>query len=739
MKNNLWIYIILALPILAWPPYFFPPDWGKTVIFRSLLAIILFVCLWKFVSNKNKTTRCIELFKKNPVIWALGLLFLVFLLATIFSVDPNFSLWGSPYRGGGFVNFAFYFVFAGLVFKFLNEKSWKIAWTIAISSGIAVCVVAFIQFFGLFNKVFVSMSSEPISTIGNSIMLGIYLLLIFFPTLAFALSEKNKKLKIFYGVSLLIFILGIAISGARAVYLGMIAGIFLFLLFFPKKLKQIKITAISLAIIIVLIITYANLNSTPPKIISQNKIANAVYSQLSIKRALNDERFKAWQVIVKQIAEKPILGWGPENFSVGFDKYYDPKLVSSGWWDRAHNIFLDIGAQAGILGILAYISLFIALFWQLYKIKRTLNPESQILTTGLQATLAGYLVANFFSFDNFATYIIFFFIVGYSLFLINKERENSEFLAYAKNSLKKDWHKLVFTSLLFCILIIFLWQYNLIPFFTNVQINKADILVKNKYCNQAFFIMDKTLISQNYLNAYTRLQYTEFIKTCAEFYPEKNIDYATKGISLLNDVVKIQPLYTRAWLFLGGFTNIIASSENNLNKKHELINQAYYYTDQALKLAPMHPEILITQARIAKTAEDYTAMKNYLNACIILDPTNGECYFYKALSEIYLNQKEQAQLDIKNAEKNNFSTQATESLNLALNAYIYTKDYQNIISIYRNLIIRDPNNYQYRASLAFAYKAVGDYANAKKEAQEVLRLSPETKPNVDAFLRTLPK
>jgi O-antigen ligase len=668
MKNNLWIYIILALPILAWPPYFFPPDWGKTVIFRSLLAIILFVCLWKFVSNKNKTTRCIELFKKNPVIWALGLLFLVFLLATIFSVDPNFSLWGSPYRGGGFVNFAFYFVFAGLVFKFLNEKSWKIAWTIAISSGIAVCVVAFIQFFGLFNKVFVSMSSEPISTIGNSIMLGIYLLLIFFPTLAFALSEKNKKLKIFYGVSLLIFILGIAISGARAVYLGMIAGIFLFLLFFPKKLKQIKITAISLAIIIVLIITYANLNSTPPKIISQNKIANAVYSQLSIKRALNDERFKAWQVIVKQIAEKPILGWGPENFSVGFDKYYDPKLVSSGWWDRAHNIFLDIGAQAGILGILAYISLFIALFWQLYKIKRTLNPESQILTTGLQATLAGYLVANFFSFDNFATYIIFFFIVGYSLFLINKERENSEFLAYAKNSLKKDWHKFVFTSLLFCILIIFLWQYNLIPFFTNVQINKANILAKNKYCGQALNMMDNALKSKSFLDSYARTEYVQITKTCQTFFPEKSTDYITKDYQLLQEAVKTQPLYTRYWVSLGKFASILADKEQGEENKNNLYKQANYYFDQALQLAPGHKEIL----------------------------------------------------------------------NDRLNTDIALENYENLILDYKYLIEQDPNNFQHHASLAYAYKITGDYANAKKEAQEVLRLSPESKPNVDAFLRTLP-
>ena len=46
--------------------------------------------------------------KKNHIIFGLVALFGVFLASCIFSVDLHFSLWGSPYRGGGFINFAFY-------------------------------------------------------------------------------------------------------------------------------------------------------------------------------------------------------------------------------------------------------------------------------------------------------------------------------------------------------------------------------------------------------------------------------------------------------------------------------------------------------------------------------------------------------------------------------------------------------------------------------------------------------
>ena len=115
--------------------------------------------------------------------------------------------------------------------------------------------------------------------------------------------------------------------------------------------------------------------------------------------------------------EKPILGYGPENFSVGFDKYYDPSIPYlnkswGDWWDRAHNIILQTGSDAGFLGIIAYLALFSILLWQLQKLKSAgkeagKQAEFAITAHGIQAALISYLVANFFGFDSFATYIIF--------------------------------------------------------------------------------------------------------------------------------------------------------------------------------------------------------------------------------------------------------------------------------------------------------------------------------------------
>ena len=51
--NFKWLYfagftIVLALPVLTLPPWFFPPDFGKTIIFRSIVAIIFFLFIFQF-------------------------------------------------------------------------------------------------------------------------------------------------------------------------------------------------------------------------------------------------------------------------------------------------------------------------------------------------------------------------------------------------------------------------------------------------------------------------------------------------------------------------------------------------------------------------------------------------------------------------------------------------------------------------------------------------------------------
>jgi len=741
-----WVYtagffIILALPILTISPYFFPADWGKTIVFRSVLAIMLFLFLWQGLYKKsNFSFPCV----KNKVIWALGALFTFFLLATIFSVDHIFSLWGSPYRGGGFVTFAFYFVFAIMAFILFKKEDWQKALDFSIVTGILVSLVAIIQYYSLFSRVFFSNPGRPASTMGNPIILGMYLLLLIFIALVLAIKEAKLPKRIFYFLSALVFLYVILISGSRASYLGLVAGGLFFLLRYPKKILKLKIGVIVCLILGALAIFYINSNSNLPNFLEDNKVFQTVQSRLSLKLVFSDPRFYAWTKIDSKIlAEKPILGYGPENFSVGFDKYYDPSIPYlsqdwGNWWDRAHNVLFDMSAQAGAPAIIAYLALFAVIFWRLHKLKRANeNSEKTMMAHGIQATLIAYLVANFFSFDSFSTYIIFFLLVAYTLHLTCSTGTVIAKSEATKQSKNVVWKKIILVFA-FCVLIIFLWQYNLVPFQINAKINTAEDLSNRKQCAQALSLMDKNLQSHSFLDSYARMQYVEFTKTCNNYFPENNLAYIKKGLDLIKEAVKIQPLYTRYWILLGNSTSALTKQESDATIKNNMIKEASSYFDKALQLAPKHQEILTGQAQMEMAGGNYKAAQNYSEKCITLDSSLGECYFYLGLSKIYQKDTATAKKDIETAGSKLYNINSVTSLSALSDAYGSIPDYVNLALVYEQLIKINPTYAQYHSSLAFFYKQLGRYADARKEALVVLQLSPSSKPNVDAFLKTLP-
>ncbi|MGD0577178.1 MAG: O-antigen ligase family protein, partial [Candidatus Staskawiczbacteria bacterium] len=569
----------------------------------------------------------------------------------------------------------------------------------------------------MFNKIFLSnLGGRPSSTMGNPDLLATYILLLFFIALCYAIKEKVLKTKIFYIFSLLLFLYTIIITGSRAAYLGIAIGAAYFFLFYPKKMKVLKTTFIGMLVVLAGFIFYINAAGQYPKFLEKNSIFNSVAQRVSAHLILTDPRFYAWAKIdYKILMEKPVLGWGPENFSVGFDKYYDPAIPYlnqswGDWWDRAHNIILQTGSDAGILGILAYLFLFIFLFLQLQKLKRhpqesaDKNENPRLIAHGIQATFIGYLVANFFGFDSFSTYLIFFLLVGYALYLISSnttKTENPHEPAVIRINLRI---KSAFMFILFCVLIFFLWQYNILPLQINAKINNASNLADQKQCSQAFSAMDKILKEHSFLDSYARLEYVEFTKTCDNFYPENNLTYIQNGIKLINEAVKIQPLYTRYWIYLGSSTGFMASQEkNNPVAENDLMRQANYYFGKASQLSPKRQEVPIAQAKMEIALEDYNGSQNYLEKCIALNPGLADCYWYLGITEIYKKDIADAQKNIQLAHDKIYDIWSKTSLNELSDAYGSISDYQDLVPVYNGLIAINPNVAQYHSSLAFFY------------------------------------
>ncbi len=788
MENNspiqnkfYWFYligffIILALPLLNLSPWFSPPDWGKIIVFRIVLSILIFLFIYQLLFQRrtagktlNNTPKNAEQFgvvRRNILhssatlpFWLLVALLGIYFLATLFSSDIRFSFLGSPYRSGGFLNFSFYIIFAVLVLLIVRRNDWQKIWDFSIFIGILVSAVAIFQYLGLFSKIVIPFSSRPPSTIGGPTFLAVYLLLLTFLTFFFTVTEKKYLKKFFYFSALLLFLFVILITGSRAAYFGLLVGSFYFLFFwsinFFSSKKKILFLALKILVGILLIISAYGihyLNSQPqlPQFVQDNKILKQVADRLSISLFLDETRFYVWKISLEAVKDRPIFGYGPENFSIGFDKYYNPSGLDidvdwGSWWDRAHNFIFDISATAGIPALIIYFSLFTILFFRLQKLKYTEDDENKqrktrIAAHSIQATFIGYLAANFFSFDVFSTYLISFLLIGYSLYLISSSTAGNITHETTRNRTRKytnsSW-KFVFLFVSISVLLWFIWAFNLKPFQINKEINLALYLSEYKNYNPALLRIEKILPTHTILDAYLRENYVEIIGKYVKERPEMAQNLSPKAIKVLKENIKIRPYYTRNWLLLGDYTNILIEKETRPEFIEKLKKETDAYYKKASELSPFHQEIFIGWAKTGLITGEYQKAKERIQQCIDLAPELGDCRWLKGLSNIYLGETEEAQENIRIADQKNFPVDSKFSLSQLVNAYAKTENYQALIETYHKLIELEPTIPQYHASLSLAYKIIGDYKKAREEAMIVLELSPESKANVEEFLRSL--
>lgn len=749
-------FLILALPLLNIPPWFSPPDWGKTIVFRIILSLLIFVFLWQILSKKNSNTfptivpNMLQEPKRFLAFWLLIALFVIFLLATIFSLDRYYSFWGDPYRSGGFLNFAFYIIFAILAFLILNKKDWQKIWDFSIGIGILVSFVAILQQFKIFAQVLVPYGDRPLSTLGNPIFLAIYLLLLTFLALALAIRKGGKK-RFFYLFSFFLFLFVIFLTQTRAAFIGLTIGFFWFLFFYPKKLLKLKISA--LILLIFLIFGFYFLKTHPEvSLFPRDSLPQKITERLLTTSLIGSSRVSAWKVSLQALKDRPVLGYGPENFSIAFDKYYDPSLPgilrqpgegSTDWWDRAHNFVFEISLTAGLGALLVYLSLFLTLFWQLQKLKK--KSKESLIAHGLQATFLGYLAANFFSFDVFSTYLISFLLIGYSLKLVSQLKipppgERGKEKKFSQTRISKLGRLILFSFLI--LLIWFIWAGNLKPLKINKETYFARHCAKYEYrkCKDALKKMERVLPSHSFLDQYLRLEYVDAIGGWLKVKPEEKFELAQKAARVLRENIKIRPYYTRNWLFLGAYTNYLIEEYQKTQPalSKELEKETNFYFKQAEKLSPKRPELFEEWVKYSLIVGSYQKAKEKAQRCIELKSDRKDCWWLLGLSQIPLGEKEKAKENIEIAGQNGYSVDSKNSLLQLAKMYSINKNYSELVEIYQKLIKIEPQKPQYHGSLATCYKELGLLEKAREEAFRILEIAPEFQEQVEIFLRELP-
>ncbi len=126
-------------------------------------------------------------------------------------------------------------------------------------------------------------------------------------------------------------------------------------------------------------------------------------------------RLSIWKISFVAFKERPILGYGQDNFGYIYASKFIPDKMWNleSWYDRSHDVFFDWLVAAGALGLISYLSLYVIALWLMWGKKSDMPFKERAIITG---ALAGYFVHNIFVFDNLISYILFFFLLAYIAF-----------------------------------------------------------------------------------------------------------------------------------------------------------------------------------------------------------------------------------------------------------------------------------------------------------------------------------
>lgn len=120
------------------------------------------------------------------------------------------------------------------------------------------------------------------------------------------------------------------------------------------------------------------------------------------KSNTGSERLFVWYKTSRLIRDRWIQGYGSGNWKIVFPS----KSVEGSYrlqdqhiqFTRAHNDFLEIWTELGVLGLLAYLGIFGSTFIALFYSYPRSDPGQKPLIAGLAGVLAGYMVIAFLDF-----------------------------------------------------------------------------------------------------------------------------------------------------------------------------------------------------------------------------------------------------------------------------------------------------------------------------------------------------
>ena len=429
------IAVLLALPFVFYPATAFPFVTPKALFSRTLIELVF--VFWVVLALRHRSFAP----PRSVLLALLGAGVAVSLAASLAGVGSERSLWSHYARQGGLVDGLHWLALAAVLASSVRTaRGWRRLLALQTGVGLALALLAVsrargveLPWLGLipernFPRIGV--------TIGNAAWLGWYMAVHLWIALglvarSFLVAAQARPggagpasaarwgARVFYLAAAVLGLWALALSGSMAALAAVGAGALFagagwaFATAGRMRLAALAATgAIAgagvLSAVLVLAPALDLHRGDPPAAApvrpgpadwamggagAENPLAGRMTHPAAVASAMT-RRLAAWEAGLEGIAQRPLLGWGPENFIVAFGRHAAGAAEDLEVHDRAHNLLIEEAVGAGVPGLVLHVLLWSVLFTVVLRAARTMAAGDRALVLCIGASAAAHFTVG---------------------------------------------------------------------------------------------------------------------------------------------------------------------------------------------------------------------------------------------------------------------------------------------------------------------------------------------------------
>jgi O-antigen ligase/Flp pilus assembly protein TadD len=404
-----WLLALIVAPLFfnIYSSRVFEPD--KISLVRSLAMLALAAWLVKLISLGGARFETVARpaawrdWLRVPLLAPVAAFVLIYIISTALSISPSISLFGSYQRLQGlYSTFSYIALFFVAVANLRQRAQVERLLTTVVVTSLPVSLYGILQRYQLDPLPWGGDTRERVTGhMGNAIFLGAYLIMAAMAVLGRVVASFRAVMQETEGLAvntiraaIYIFIFAVNLvaiwfTQSRGPQLGLLAGLFFFfiLLALHYRVRWLVLTTVGLAAATAAFLIVLNIPEGPLKGLNEvqgvGRLAR-MFDEIEGRTGTGRVRVLIWSGVVQllmphaPLAEpngapdiwnslRPLIGYGPEALHVAYNRFYPPELgqleARNASPDRSHNETFDALAFTGVIGLLVYLVLFIAVFY----------------------------------------------------------------------------------------------------------------------------------------------------------------------------------------------------------------------------------------------------------------------------------------------------------------------------------------------------------------------------------------